>query len=126
PTGERDGSGEWPMRNAEFGMRNRRPTVQFRIPHSAFRIPSPATAPATVRKSRRSIVLAPPRGAVYIMRPPKTLEGVVVDALRSPYRAARRQAPQGHLSLGSRDRHSLRRVQGDGEGHEFQRDRGSR
>src|SRR5207237_1053379 len=62
----------------------------------------------------------------YIMRPRQTLEGAVVDALRSPNRAARRQASQGQLSLGSRDRHSLRRMQGDGEGHELQRDRRSR
>src|SRR5438874_12124107 len=56
------------------------------------------------------------------MRPSQTLEGAVVDALRSPNRAARRQAYQGHLSLGSRDRHSLRRVQGDGQGYGIQRD----
>src|SRR5438874_10710153 len=106
------------MRNAEFAMRNRRPTVQFRIPHSAFRIASAvATAPATVRNSRRCIVLAPPRGVVYIMRPRQTLEGAVVDALRSPNRAARREASQGQLSLGSRDRHSLPRMQGDGQGY---------
>src|SRR5207248_3261351 len=84
-----------------------------------------ATPPAATN-ARRCIVLAPPRGAVYIMRPRQTLEGAVVDALRSPNRAARRQASQGQLSLGSRDRHSLRRMQGDGEGHELQRDRRSR
>src|SRR5438046_1114216 len=75
-SGEREGSWERPMRNAEFGMRNRRPTVQFRIPHSTFRIGcATATAPATVRKSRRCIVLAPPESAAYITRPPGRLEG---------------------------------------------------
>src|SRR5438034_3750167 len=75
-SGEREGSWERPMRNAEFGMRNRCPTVQFRIPHSTFRIGcATATAPATVRKSRRCIVLAPPESAAYITRPPGRLEG---------------------------------------------------
>src|SRR5439155_12542395 len=87
---------------------------------SAIRNPQSAIAtPPAATNARRCIVLAPPRGAVYIMRPRQTLEGAVVDALRSPNRAARRQASQGQLSLGSRDRHSLRRMQGDGEGHEL-------
>src|SRR2546423_10302249 len=75
-SGEREGSWERPMRNAEFGMRNRRPTVQFRIPNSAFRIGyAAATAPVTATKSRRCIVLAPPESAAYITRPPRSLEG---------------------------------------------------
>src|SRR5437667_7681275 len=37
--------------------------------------PSTSVAPAAVTKSRRSIVLAPPKGAAYITRPPLRLEG---------------------------------------------------
>src|SRR2546425_8639470 len=98
------------MWNAECGMRNRRPTVPFRIPHSAFRIGYAATAPATVKNSRRSIVLAPPRSAAYIIRPPESVEGVVPDELRDAHRATGRQASQGHLPLGPRDRYPFRRL----------------
>src|SRR5439155_7107537 len=66
----------YPMRNAECGMRNWTVGRRFRIPHSAFRIGYAATAPARVKNSRRSIVLAPPRSAAYIIRPPGPLEGV--------------------------------------------------
>src|SRR5438034_1078896 len=65
-----------PMRNVECGMRNWTVGRRFRIPHSTFRIGcATATAPATVRKSRRCIVLAPPESAAYITRPPGRLEG---------------------------------------------------
>src|SRR5437762_5767513 len=124
-SGEREGSWEGSMRNAEFGMRNRRPTVQFRIPHSAFRIGYAATAPATLRNSRRFIVLAPPASAAYIIRPPESLEGIAPHELRGTHRAARRQAPQGQLSLGPRDRHPLRRLQSWRQGERVERYRGS-
>src|SRR3989441_11249860 len=74
--GEREGSWAPLMRNAECGVRNCPVELRFRIPNSALRIGyAAATAPATVRNSRRCIVLAPPESAAYITRPPKRLEG---------------------------------------------------
>src|SRR5881397_258996 len=75
-SGARVGSWKGSMRNAECGMRNCTVGRRFRIPHSAFRIGYAATAPARVKNSRLSIVLAPPRSAAYIIRPPGPLEGV--------------------------------------------------
>src|SRR5256712_8659713 len=75
-SGEREGSWAPLMRNAECGVRNCPVELRFRIPNSALRIGyAAATAPATVRNSRRCIVLAPPESAAYITRPPKRLEG---------------------------------------------------
>src|SRR6266550_4942348 len=75
-SGEREGSWAPLMRNAECGVRNCSVELRFRIPNSAFRIGyAAATAPATVRNSRRRIVLAPPERAAYITRPPRRLEG---------------------------------------------------
>src|SRR5207247_8228225 len=75
-SGPREGSWGEPMRNAECGVRNGPGELRFRIPNSAFRVGyAAATAPATVRKSRRCIVLAPPESAAYITRPSRRLEG---------------------------------------------------
>src|SRR2546422_92467 len=75
-SGDREGSWAPLMRNAECGVRNCPVELRFRIPNSALRIGyAAATAPATVRNSRRCIVLAPPESAAYITRPPKRLEG---------------------------------------------------
>src|SRR5438477_10823406 len=101
----------YPMRNAECGMRNWTVGRRFRIPNSAFRIGYATTAPARVKNSRRFIVLAPPASAAYIIRPPESLEGIAPHELRGTHRAARRQAPQGQLSLGPPDRHPPRRLQ---------------
>src|SRR3989442_709495 len=75
---ERVGSWGGAVRNAECGVRNRPCGSSFRIPNSAFRIGyAAATAPATVKNSRRSIVLAPLGGGAYIMAPPVLQEGDV-------------------------------------------------
>src|SRR2546426_12166715 len=75
-SGEREGSWNGPVRNAECGVRNWSVGLRFRIPNSAFRIGyAAANTPATVTNSRRSIVLAPPQRAAYIIRPPRRLEG---------------------------------------------------
>src|SRR2546425_661781 len=74
----RVGSWDGAVRNAECGVRNRPCGGSFRIPNSAFRIGyAAATAPATVKNSRRSIVLAPLGGGAYIMAPPVLQEGDV-------------------------------------------------
>src|SRR3989442_13999560 len=75
---ERVGSWDAAVRNAECGVRNRPCGGSFRIPNSAFRIGyAAATAPATVKNSRRSIVLAPLGGGAYIMLPPAPQEADV-------------------------------------------------
>src|SRR5256886_13224254 len=75
-SGEREGSWEGSTRNVERGTRNKSSGPQFRVPTSAFRVANgAATAPAAMRNSRRSIVLAPPERAAYITRPPPRLEG---------------------------------------------------
>src|SRR5437763_8699389 len=75
-SGGREGSWLGITRKSEVGTRNRCSGILFRVPRSAFRIwYSAATAPAAMRSSRRSIVLAPPEGAAYITRPPRRLEG---------------------------------------------------
>src|SRR5437899_8705883 len=75
---ERVGSWDAATRNAECGVRNRPCGGSFRIPNSAFRIGyAAATAPATVKNSRRSIVLAPLGGGAYITPPPVPQEGDV-------------------------------------------------
>src|SRR3989454_9112513 len=75
---ERAGSWDGATRNAECGVRNRPCGGSFRILNSAFRIGyAAATAPATVKNSRRSIVLAPLGGGAYITPPPVPQEGDV-------------------------------------------------
>src|SRR2546425_11772891 len=75
---ERVGSWDGAVRNAECGVRNRPCGGSFRIPNSAFRIGyAAATAPATVKNSRRSIVLAPLGGGAYITLPPAPQEADV-------------------------------------------------
>src|SRR6266536_1417900 len=75
-SGPREGSWADSTRNEERGTRNNSSVPQFRVPTSAFRVANgAATAPATVRNSRRCIVLAPPHSAAYITRPPRRLEG---------------------------------------------------
>src|SRR6266446_2139062 len=75
-SGDREGSWLGITRKSEGGTRNRRPSIPFRVPRSTFRVwYCPTIAPATVKKSRRSIVLAPPERAAYITRPPRRLEG---------------------------------------------------
>src|SRR2546430_519934 len=64
------------MRSAECGMRSGPVEGRSRIPHPASRLGYAPTPRATVKNSRRSIVLAPPRSAAYIIRPPGPLEGV--------------------------------------------------
>ena len=49
--------------------------LRLRTPNSALRTEYAATAPATVRKSRRFIILAPLVRAAYITRPARRLEG---------------------------------------------------
>src|SRR5207244_8440357 len=66
------------MRKAECGVRTPPCGGSFRIPHAAFRIRyAAATAPATIKNSRRSIVLAPLGGGAYITPPPVPQEGDV-------------------------------------------------
>src|SRR6266853_10887 len=75
-SGERAGSWSGITRKSEVGTRNRCPSILFRVRRSAFRVwYCPAIAPATVKNSRRRIVLAPPERAAYITRPPRRLEG---------------------------------------------------
>src|SRR6266576_3358041 len=74
-SGEREGSWLGRVRNAECGVRSWMPDLRLRTPNSALRTEYAATAPATVKNSRRSIVLAPPERAAYITRPPPRLEG---------------------------------------------------
>src|SRR5256885_6650715 len=75
---ERAGSWVGATRNVERGTRNESSGSQFRVPTSAFRVGhAAATAPATVKNSRRSIVLAPLGGGAYIMAPPVLQEGDV-------------------------------------------------
>src|SRR6266850_673724 len=100
-SGPREGRCEVGTRKAEGGTAGASP---FRVPTSAFRVTYPAaTAPATVKNSRRSIVLAP-LGFRAILRG--------LYAIRNPPRAARRQTPESELPLGSRDRHPDGRLQG--------------
>src|SRR2546428_3137349 len=75
---ERAGSWVGATRNVERGTRNESSGSQFRVPTSAFRVGhAAATAPATVKNSRRSIVLAPLGGGAYITPPPVPQEGDV-------------------------------------------------
>ena len=69
-------AGQYQTRNVERATRNGMLGRLFRVPTSAFRVANgAATAPAAMRNSRRSIVLAPPERAAYITRPPPRLEG---------------------------------------------------
>src|SRR5438552_16430922 len=75
---ERVGSWVGATRNVERGTRNESSGSQFRVPTSAFRVGNAAaTAPATVKNSRRSIVLAPLGGGAYITLPPAPQEADV-------------------------------------------------
>src|SRR3989475_5032575 len=75
---ERAGSWVGATRNVERGTRNESSGSQFRVPTSAFRVGhAAATAPATIKNSRRSIVLAPLGGGAYITPPPVPQEGDV-------------------------------------------------
>src|SRR5439155_23131175 len=73
--------------------------------------PSPSAPPLALLSLHDALPISPPASAAYIIRPPGSLEGVVPDELRSTHRAARRQAPQGQLPVGSGDRHPLRCLQ---------------
>src|SRR2546427_3890706 len=75
---ERVGSWVGATRNAERGTRNESSGSHSRVPTSAFRVGNAAaTAPATVKNSRRSIVLAPLGGGAYITLPPARQEADV-------------------------------------------------
>src|SRR2546427_7010401 len=92
---ERAGSWVGATRNVERGTRNESSGSQFRVPTSAFRVGhAAATAPATVKNSRRSIVLAPLGGGAYITPPPLPQEGHVRLNLQTRIRPPHRKPPQ--------------------------------
>src|SRR3989449_3454247 len=113
--------------NAERGTRNAERVVRVPVPRSDFRLPRwprRRDRPGYHQELPPLHRPSPPRRWRLYYPPSRTTGRRRPHELRDTHRTTRREAPQGQLSLGPRDRHSLGGLQGRGEGERAQRDGG--